>query len=86
MLSREEIGRIIVGGTRCYDVGLRLALAGIDPQKIVLHSNYEEMTRHLLTDLTGAETIAVFFELYATSIVNSIKETLAQGGNAHENH
>lgn len=86
MLNREEIGRIIVGGTRCYDVGLRLALAGIEPQKIALYPNYEEMTQHLLADLTGAETIAVFFELYATSVVNSVKETLAQGGNGHENH
>lgn len=76
LLRCEEIGRIIVGGSRCYDVGLRLALADIDPQKIALYPDYAEMNRQLANELTGAELIAVFFELYATPIVRAVKETL----------
>ncbi len=85
-LNRDEIERIIVGGTRCYDVGVRLALAGIDPEKIVLYQDYTKMNQHLHSDLTGAKTIAVFFELYATPIVNAVRDTLLKGAGSHENN
>lgn len=85
-LNRDEVRRILVGGTRCYDVGVRLELAGIDPEKVILYPDYAEMNQRLLADLSGAETIAVFFELYATPVVNAVRETLWKGADSHENH
>ena len=76
-LADPSVGRVIVGGTRCYDVGLRLALAGVDPAKIALYPDYEELNRALPSQLSPqADTLAIFFELYATDVVQSVKRAL----------
>lgn len=85
-LNRNDVGRIIIAGTRCYDVGVRVALTEIDLDKIAIYHDYAEMNQHLLTDLTGAKTIVIFSEMYAAPVINGIKETLAKGAASHENN
>ncbi len=77
-LTSPDVHHIIVGGSRCYDVGLRLTLAGVDPSKIITYESYETLKRRIVQDLAGKGTVAIYFELYAMSIANSLKDIITR--------
>ena len=80
VLSGKDIRKIIVGGTRCYDMGLRLVLAGVDQNKIVLYHSYETLKQRLKKDIGKDSTVVVYFELYAMPIAKAIRQALVQEG------
>ena len=79
VLASPEVHKIIIGGSRCYDMGLRLHVAGVSEKKMELFESYTTMQERLQEFLAPEGTVVVFFELYAMPIANEIKKRLTQG-------
>ena len=75
-LASPEVGSVLIGGTRCSDLALRLVLGGVDRQKLRLYPDYEELARELPGAVSPQGTTAIFFELYAMPIANRLKNIL----------
>lgn len=76
VLASPDVNKIIVGGSRCYDVGLRLVLAGVAPEKIMMFESYDTLKQQAASTVSGQGTVAIYFELYAMPIANALKEIL----------
>ena len=79
-LNNENIKTIYVGGSRCYDVANCLEIKGINTDKLVLFENYEKLAQEVSKKSVEGRSIVVYFELYATSVVEKIKNALSQKG------
>ena len=77
-LNNKEIKQIIACGTRCYDVALRLKLAGIDEQIIVTNNDYEGVEKMILGD--NVDKIYILYELYAYPLALKLKKKISEGG------
>ncbi len=73
-LKKDDIKQIIVGGSRCYDVSLRLKLAGIKDEIINLKPNYENVEE--IIKLNEVKKIFILYELYAYPLANKLKENV----------
>ena len=82
VLANSGVRKVVVGGSRCYDMGLRLVLAGVDQNKIVLYQSYETLKQRLKQDVGTDGTVVVYFELYAMPIAKAIRQALVQEGEA----
>ncbi|WP_027416618.1 Mur ligase family protein [Aneurinibacillus terranovensis] len=47
-LNREDIKKVICGGTRAHDLALRIKYAGIDTNKIVILTSYDEVVDYCI--------------------------------------
>lgn len=79
-LNSENIKTVYVGGSRCYDVATCLEIKGIDTGKLVLFENYDELADTVSKKSIVGRDIVVYFELYATSVVEKIKNAMSQKG------
>ncbi len=79
-LNKDSVKTIYVGGTRCYDVANCLEIKGIDTGKLVLFENYDELADTVSKKSIVGRDIVVYFELYATSVVEKIKNAMSQKG------
>ena len=79
-LNNESVATIYVGGSRCYDVAQCLEIKGIDISKLVLFENYDALANEISKKCIVGRSIVVYFELYATSVVEKIKNALSQKG------
>ncbi len=77
-LNNENVKTVYIGGTRCYDVAQCLEIKGVDMGKLVLFENYDELANVVSKKSIIGRNIVVYFELYATSVVNKIKTALSQ--------
>jgi hypothetical protein len=57
-----------------------LEIKGIDISKLVLFENYDELANDISKKSIVGRSIVVYFELYATSVVEKIKNALSQKG------
>lgn len=81
-LKSEKIKSIYVGGTRCYDVAQCLEIKGIDTDKLRIFENYGELSKNLGENLSADRKTVIYFELYATSVVNNIKSVIFSRGDS----
>lgn len=72
--------RILIGGSRCYDVALRLTLAGVDKEKLALFPDYEELVQNAPSLVAEQGTTVVYFELYAMSLAGRIRRAITGEG------
>ncbi len=79
-LNSENVKTVYIGGTRCYDVATCLEIKGIDTGKLVLFENYDELAGVVSKKSIVGRDIVVYFELYATSVVDKIKNSMSQKG------
>ena len=79
-LNSENIKTVYDGGSRCYDVANCLEIKGIDTGKLVLFENYDELASEVSKKSIVGRSVVVYFELYATSVVEKIKNALSQKG------
>jgi UDP-N-acetylmuramyl pentapeptide synthase len=79
-LNSENVAKIYVGGSRCYDVANCLQIKGIDTDKLVLFEDYDELAAEVSRQSVADRSVVVYFELYATSVVAKIKNALSQKG------
>ena len=75
-LTSPEVGTVLIGGTRCSDLALRLVLAGVDEKRLRLYPDYDDLARELPEKVCREGTVAVYFELYAMPIANRLKDIL----------
>lgn len=79
-LNSENVAKIYIGGSRCYDVANCLQIKGIDTDKLVLFEDYDELAAEVSRQSVADRSVVVYFELYATSVVAKIKNALSQKG------
>ncbi len=79
-LNSGNVKTIYIGGTRCYDVANCLEIKGVDTGKLVLFENYDELAETVSKKSIIGRDIVVYFELYATSVVEKIKNAMSQKG------
>jgi UDP-N-acetylmuramyl pentapeptide synthase len=79
-LNSEKVTTIYIGGSRCYDVAQCLEIKGIDISKLVLFENYDDLANEISKKRIIGRSIVVYFELYATGVVEKIKNVMSQKG------
>jgi len=75
-LNKEDIKQIIVGGKRAYDIELRLLLADIEKEKIILSEDYKNISESII--LENTEKIFILHDLYACELAEEIKRKLGE--------
>lgn len=78
MLRDDTVRHVLIGGTRCSDLALRLVLAGVDEKKILLYPDYNTLNRDICEKTAQADTVAIYFELYANTIAERLRKTLTE--------
>ncbi len=73
-LNKKDIKQIIVCGSRCYDVSLRLQLAGIKEKLITTNENYYNIKS--LIDNQKIDKIIIAYELYGYQHAINIKDEI----------
>lgn len=79
-LMSDKIKNIYIGGSRCYDLAGCLEIKGLDTGKFVLFENYDELATAVSNNASADRNIVIYFELYATSVVAKIKNSLKSKG------
>lgn len=79
-LNSKKVGTVYIGGSRCYDVANCLEVKGIDIGKVRLFENYDELADEVSKKSIVGRSIVVYFELYATGVVEKIKTALNEKG------
>ena len=84
LLNDPSIKKIIIGGPRYLDNKLRLLLAGIPEDKMVLISNELDTAKYIDKDV---DKIFILHDLHATHLGFAIKKQVKEilGGDKHEN-
>ena len=81
-LKNDKIKNIYIGGTRCYDLAQCLEIKGFDTEKFNLFESYDDLSLAVSNNASSDRNVVIYFELYATSVVAKIKNTLkAKGDN-----
>ncbi len=75
-LRSDEVKHVLIGGTRCYDVALRLVLEGVDEQKLLLYPEYDALAKDVCEKTGNYSTVVIYFELYAVPVVEQLKKAL----------
>ena len=78
ILKDESVGKVFLGGTRCYDLALRLLLGGVPEEKLLLYPDYAALEAALPEQVTDSGTVAIFFELYAMPIAQKLRQVLEE--------
>lgn len=81
-LNNEAVKTVYIGGSRCYDVAECLEIKGIDISKLVLFENYDYLANEVSKKSIVGRSVVVYFELYATAVVEKIKAALSQKGDS----
>ncbi len=76
-LNNKEIKQIIACGTRCYDVALRLKLAGVKEDIIKVKDNYDDVDQ--LIKLSDIDKVYILYELYAYPLAIRLKRKIIEG-------
>lgn len=78
LLNNDNIDKIIIGGKLSYDQKLRLLMAGVEEEKMVICEKEEDTKDYI--DYENAKNIVILHDLYCVDIkrklVESIKEKL----------
>ncbi len=72
-LAKDDVRKVLIGGTRCYDVALRLMLAGASEEKLVLFPHYDTLCEQAPALVAPQSTAVVYFELYAKPIADRVQ-------------
>lgn len=78
MLADPSVGTVLIGGTRCSDVALRLTLAGVDEQKLRLYPDYNTLAHEIAAQTNPSGTTVICFELYAMPIAERLRRALTE--------
>lgn len=77
-LAKDDVRSVVVGGTRCYDVALRLMLAGAREEKLTLFPQYDTLCEKAPRMVAPQGTAVVYFELYAKPIADRVQAALTK--------
>ena len=74
LLKDENITQIIAAGPRCYDMQVRLLIAGIEKEKIVCVENELEAPEKI--DYLNVDKVCVLYDLYLLDTINKVRELI----------
>ena len=77
-LKYDYINHIYIGGTRCYDLAECLYIKGIATDKMTLFESYDDLSKAVSENVSEDREIVVYFELYATRVVEKIKNAIKE--------
>ena len=75
-LLRDDVKRVILGGRRCEDLALRLLLADVPQEKLLLYPEYEDLCKDILSVTDAGDTIVIYYELYAIDVAGEVRKVL----------
>lgn len=82
VLNNEEIKQIVVAGPRCYDMQVRLLIAGVPKERIICVENELEAPNKI--DYLHIDKVCVLYDLYLLDVVakmrNIIEEKMTNQG------
>ena len=78
-LENPLVKTVYIGGSRCYDLAQCLEIRGIDTAKLKLFDDYSRLAEDIANNPDNSK-IVIYFELYATSVVEKIKNALKEAG------
>lgn len=81
-LKREDVHRVILGGTRCEDLALRLILGGVPQEKLLLYPDYENLCKDICSVTDSGNTVVIYYELYAIDVAGKVRKALETGDQA----
>ena len=67
--------QIIVCGNRCYDLSVRLKLAGINENIILTKEDYNDIETLIIKD--NIDKVIILYELYGYDIASQLKKKVA---------
>ena len=67
---REQLGRVIVSGTRAWDVAVRLKYAGLDPGRITVKKNLAAALDDVLRATLPGRNIYILANYTALAVLN----------------
>ena len=73
-LNKDNIRNIIVAGPRCYDMKVRLLLAGIKKSKIIITENQRDIVNFINMD--GIEKLYYLYDLVSLNLARGIEEDI----------
>ena len=76
LLNKEDIKQIVVAGPRCYDMQVRLLIAGIPKKKIVCVENELEAPNKI--DYLHVDKVCVLYDLYLLDVVAKMKDIIEE--------
>lgn len=79
-LLSDRVKNIYIGGTRCWDLANCLNIKGVDREKFRIFENYDELSAAVYNNASPDRSIVVYFELYATWVVNKVTAALKERG------
>jgi len=74
LLKEESITQIIAAGPRCYDMQVRLLIAGVPKEKIICVEN--ELDAPEKIDYLHIDKICVLYDLYLLDTINKVRELI----------
>lgn len=77
-LLSDSVENIYIGGSRCFDLALKLFLSGVDTEKMKLFEDYSRLCDELCENISTEKPTVIYFELYAVRIVDMIKNAAAE--------
>lgn len=75
LLNKKDIKQIIVCGNRCYDLSVRLKLAGINENIILTKEDYNDIETLIIKD--NIDKVIILYELYGYDIASQLKKKVA---------
>lgn len=79
-LMTDKVKNIYIGGTRCYDLAQCLEIKGFDTAKFKLFEDYSQLAEDVCENASKERDIVIYFELYATGVVNKVKNAISSKG------
>lgn len=73
-LNKNNIRNIIVAGPRCYDMKVRLLLAGISDSKIIIMENQKDIVNFVNID--GIDKLYYLYDLVALNMARNIEKSI----------
>ena len=76
LLNTEDVKQIVVAGPRCYDMQVRLLIAGIPKEKIVCVESEMEAPEKI--DYLHVDKVCVLYDLYLWEIIKKVREKIEE--------
>lgn len=79
-LSGENVKRVYIGGSRCWDLANCLEINSVPTEKLRIFEDYDELASAVSGELCPGRETVIYFELYATRVVSKIKAQIEKTG------
>ncbi|MGB4984433.1 MAG: MurT ligase domain-containing protein [Erysipelotrichaceae bacterium] len=76
LFNKDDIRNIILAGPRCYDMQVRLLMAGVDSNKIVMIEKQEDVVN--IINMDGIDKLYLLYDIVARFFVLDIEKSIVE--------